>query len=84
MYSLQQYLRLVNSPGTAHEGLREEIINDDPTRNIFSTHKTKWLLETLTGVVPELNDMCPKGCCAYTGPFADMDYCHYCPGLYAD
>jgi hypothetical protein len=78
MYSLRQFLQTLNAPGTVYEGVREEIMRDDPNRDILSLHRIEELLEQLTGVVPVVNDMCPESHCGFTGPFANMDKCPYC------
>jgi hypothetical protein len=47
-------------------------------RLLSSYHQVKKLVTKLTGVEAILQDMCPKLCLAYVGPFANLDECHYC------
>jgi hypothetical protein len=82
MYSLKQFLATLNAADKVYKGVRKNIIKGDALdgkeQHILSLHESEKLLAELTGVVPIINDMCPKGHCGFTGPFADMDKCPYC------
>ncbi|KAI0748995.1 hypothetical protein BC629DRAFT_1250904, partial [Irpex lacteus] len=32
----------------------------------------------LSGITPRLYDCCPRSCCCYVGPHADLTHCPYC------
>jgi hypothetical protein len=78
LLSLRFFLRGLNAAETNYAGVREDFMNDDPTRELLSLHMIEKFLENLTGVVPLLNDMCPDSCCGFTGPFVDMEKCPFC------
>jgi hypothetical protein len=82
MYSLQQFLATLNAADGVYEKVRQNAMKDaaldGKERDLLSLHEIEKLLAELTGVVPIINDMCPKGHCGFTGPFADMEQCPYC------
>ena len=50
----------------------------DPAIELDSYYVVKSRVEKMTGVFRVMTDMCPNGCIAYTGPFADLEACTKC------
>ncbi|KAJ2936088.1 hypothetical protein H1R20_g1006, partial [Candolleomyces eurysporus] len=64
-------------PESIYENLRHHMEEYHDTE-ILSLHKVRQLVEELTGISPVYDDMCIKGCHAFTGPFADKTECDTC------
>ncbi|PPQ87964.1 hypothetical protein CVT24_012954, partial [Panaeolus cyanescens] len=76
--SLKLFVSTSNSPNAVYDQIRQDLLEDDPNRDIYSHHRIKNELASLTGIVPMVHDMCPGSCMAYTGPYSDRDKCDYC------
>lgn len=46
---------------------------------VLPYHGAKKLLAKLTGIEPIIIDMCINSCCAYTGPWKNLNRCPLCP-----
>ncbi|RXW13143.1 hypothetical protein EST38_g12710 [Candolleomyces aberdarensis] len=75
--SLDLYFLTSSAPESIYKNLRHHMEEYHDTE-ILSLHKVRQLVEELTGISPVYDDMCIKGCHAFTGPFADKMECDTC------
>jgi len=61
---------------TFHRSMDRKGVEYEPLPSLF---QVKERIKDITGVYPIKEDMCPNSCMAYTGPFADLEYCPICP-----
>ncbi len=58
---------------------RSAVLERHPDDEILTLHLVKKKIAQLTGVYALSHDMCPSSCMAYTGPWAALEECRYCP-----
>lgn len=74
--SLKIYLGMDNIPIDQYIFLQESLIELDIF--LLSYERVKNLAAEYFGVKPIYEDMCPKSCVGFTGPFCDMRRCPMC------
>ncbi|GAA5962886.1 hypothetical protein JCM3765_005904 [Sporobolomyces pararoseus] len=73
VYWISHRSRDTVSSHRAHaQHISDRLYDGNPLLSISACDK---LLEELTGVLPQAFDACPRGCRAYTGPFANDERC---------
>ncbi|PPQ82247.1 hypothetical protein CVT26_008926 [Gymnopilus dilepis] len=78
LLSIKLFLSTSNASDQIYKNVRQDFLDDDPTRQLLSHARVKKKIAELTGVFAIINDMCPNSCIAYTGPFALLEVCIYC------
>jgi hypothetical protein len=78
MLSFWHYIAWRKSNGTvlAYK-LHAQVLQHANAVEILSLASVRKLAEILTELKPLQVDMCPKSCMAYTGDFADLEFCSY-------
>ncbi|CDO74927.1 hypothetical protein BN946_scf184706.g6 [Trametes cinnabarina] len=79
---LRLWLRTYLANGHSEESYRanRDAINEySPTAEVPTYERMQRVVAQITGVVPLETDMCIRSCLAYTGPYADLDSCPFCP-----
>jgi hypothetical protein len=80
LLSIKYFLSTRNASEQVYNDVVADTVSDAQNlgRLLSSYDQVKKLVTELTGVEAILQDMCPKSCLAYVGPFANLDECHYC------
>ncbi|TFK21215.1 hypothetical protein FA15DRAFT_567726, partial [Coprinopsis marcescibilis] len=73
--SLDLYFSCASAPESTYNAVREVFMEQNPEKEILSIYRVRQLIQRLTGITPAYDDMCIKGCSAYTGPLKDFDHC---------
>jgi hypothetical protein len=76
--SIRIFEELVLGSQKMYDGIRDALYHHTPRVEIHSYHVTRQKIETRTGISEVHMDMCPKGCVAYTGPYAQLGDCPDC------
>lgn len=76
--SIDIYLSVTNTSEATYNKVRDAVLRCYPESNILSYHSVKRHIADLTGIVSVLHDMCINSCHAFTGPFEDLETCHFC------
>ena len=76
--ALHVFLSVTNASRSTYDTIRSAMIRCYPNDPFLSFWQVKRHVETLSGVVPILYDMCPDTCVGFTGPLADCDRCPMC------
>ncbi|KIY53770.1 hypothetical protein FISHEDRAFT_18296, partial [Fistulina hepatica ATCC 64428] len=76
--SVNVFLATSNAAGITYDAVRDAIIMCYPDSKMLTYSQVKRLVEKLSGVVEVMNDMCVDSCCAFTGPFRDLENCPFC------
>ena len=76
--SIKIFKALILGSQQMYDGIRDALCQHTPAIEIHSYYITRRKLEEHTGITEIRTDMCPKGCIAYTGPFASLENCPEC------
>ena len=76
--SLDIFLACAQSSEATYNSICDAIRQRFPNVEVLSHYLVKKALETLTGVVSVVDDMCINSCHAFTGPFANHTTCSEC------
>ncbi|KAI0349238.1 hypothetical protein OH77DRAFT_1415387 [Trametes cingulata] len=85
LLSIKIFLAVANASEETYNAIREAIMGRFPDVGILTLYKVKKMIEELTGVVGQKEDMCINSCIGYTGPYAALERCpkcgqdRYCP-----
>ncbi|KZT20571.1 hypothetical protein NEOLEDRAFT_1075402, partial [Neolentinus lepideus HHB14362 ss-1] len=78
-FSIHIYLSLTEALEDCYKATRRAIADCfGDSVNMLSYYDIQKLVGELSGVYPVVYDMCERSCMAYTGPYADFDWCLYC------
>ncbi|KAF8833584.1 hypothetical protein BDN67DRAFT_867568, partial [Paxillus ammoniavirescens] len=78
-HSIGTYLALEHSSQDAYERVRHSHAINYPDRHgMLSFSEVERIIAQYTGVEKIQNDMCPKTCLAYTGPYEPLESCPTC------
>lgn len=73
--SIDLYLALDDASQDTYGTVRTAILHRYPDSAILSFDQVRRRVAELSGVMPIDNDMCVKGCIAFTGPFSNEEVC---------
>ncbi|PPQ74676.1 hypothetical protein CVT24_003783 [Panaeolus cyanescens] len=76
--SINLYLACFNSSEATYALVSDAIQARFPECSILSYKAVKQRIASMTGVISVQDDMCIKGCLAFTGPFEDLEHCSSC------
>jgi len=76
--SLDLFMACENASQKTYSDVQESILRRFPGLNVLTYGSVKNLVANISGVVSVSDDMCINSCHAFTGPFADLQACHYC------
>lgn len=77
--SVKLFLGNGNGSEEIYNTHRSAILERHPEDDVLSLHLVKKKVANLSGVFPMTHDMCPGSCMAYTGPWANLETCNFCP-----
>ncbi|KAI0370817.1 hypothetical protein BV20DRAFT_943688 [Pilatotrama ljubarskyi] len=77
--SIRLYLADSQGADKIYTDSRSAILERHPEDDILSLYQVKKKIAELTGVCALTHDMCPRSCMAYTGPWAELEECKFCP-----
>lgn len=77
-WSLETFIDTLNAPDETYWNIQKRHNSRFPDRQLLSLDQLKIRLATWSGIEPLEHDMCPESCMAYTGPFAELQFCRYC------
>ncbi|KIJ14028.1 hypothetical protein PAXINDRAFT_79868 [Paxillus involutus ATCC 200175] len=78
-HSIGTYLALEHSSQDAYERVRHShTVNYPDHLGMLSFSEVERIIAQYTGVEKIQNDMCPKTCLAYTGPYEPLELCPTC------
>ncbi|KAF8648113.1 hypothetical protein AX16_006397 [Volvariella volvacea WC 439] len=78
LWALHTFFATTNASEATYEGVRRAALAHHPATNFPSYDIVKHCIQELSSVIPLYKDMCPNSCCAYTGPFKDLEQCPFC------
>jgi len=67
-----------NTSQKIYSDIQESVLHHFPNLDILTYGSVKDLVANISGVVSIADDMCINLCHAFTGPFANLQACHYC------
>ncbi|KAF8156738.1 hypothetical protein B0H34DRAFT_859431 [Crassisporium funariophilum] len=78
--SLDLFMDCDNASGNTYSKVRKSLVRRFPdlSDSLLSYDGVKTLVAKISGVVSVSDDMCINSCHAFTGPFAELEACHYC------
>ncbi len=76
--SLDLFLAVTNASEETYHACHDAILHCYPDSGILSYHAVKRLVAEATGIVAVYDDMCINSCYAFTGPFAQLQFCSIC------
>lgn len=77
--AIRMYLADSQGSDEIYTANRSAVLERHPDDEILTLHLVKKKIAQLTGVYALSHDMCPGSCMAYTGPWAALEECRYCP-----
>lgn len=75
---LRHFINNESASRAHYEGIREIELLHNPSSEFLSFDQVKRRLRWLSGVIPLEQDMCPRSCVAYTGPYDELEACPRC------
>jgi hypothetical protein len=78
LLSIANFIDLMTSSQDAYDNISRNIRRRAPTIEPLSYDRVRRMVQNLSGVIALKNDMCVKSCAAFTGPFADLEFCPIC------
>ncbi len=78
LLSMKLFSATARSSQVTYTEVREAILERHPDNPILSYELAKKAVQESSGVVSIMEDMCPKGCLGYTGPFSHLEKCPRC------
>lgn len=78
LHSLRLFLATTNASDRTYTEAISAAMEHHPEDNLLLHAEIKARMAEVNGVSPLKNDMCPNSCLAYTGPFANDDFCRMC------
>ena len=75
---LRHFINNESASRAHYEGIREIELLHNPSSEFLSFDQVKHRLRWLSGVIPLEQDMCPRSCVAYTGPYDELEACPRC------
>ncbi|KAG6835779.1 hypothetical protein H0H93_014743 [Arthromyces matolae] len=78
LLSLKLFISTTLAADQVYENVRLDVMDSHPEDDLLSHDAAKKAVAKLTGIVPIVNDMCPNSCMAYTGPWANLEWCPFC------
>ncbi|KAF8874895.1 hypothetical protein BD779DRAFT_1387635, partial [Infundibulicybe gibba] len=78
LHDLGIFFSTTNSSRKTYEEIRRHALLRDPETPFLSFDQIKRRVETLSGVISIMHDMCIDTCIAFTGPYEDLEACPFC------
>jgi hypothetical protein len=78
LLSIANFIDLMTGSQEAYDNISRNIQRRDPTIEPLSYDRVRRMVQNLSGVIALKNDMCVTSCAAFTGPFADLEFCPIC------
>ena len=76
--SLDLFLAVTNASEETYHACHNAILHRYLDSGVLSYHAVKRLVAETTGVIAVYDDMCINSCHAFTGPFAQLQFCSIC------